>query len=51
MVEYPERTFDFELFIASSYDGVSQSFFENDSMWYSVHDALTILRFFLVLNY
>ncbi len=40
MVEYPERIFNFELFISSDYEGTPQSFFENDSMWYPVQDAL-----------
>ena len=46
MVEYLERIFDFKLFISSAYEGIPQSFFENDSMWYPVQDALNYSKIF-----
>ena len=46
MVEYLERIFDFKLFISSAYEGTPQSFFENDSMWYLVQNALNYSKIF-----
>ena len=46
-VEYPERLFNFKLFISSAYEGKPQSFSENDSMWYPVQDALNYSKIFL----
>lgn len=46
VVEYPERIFDFKLFISSAYEGTPQSFFENDSMWYLVQNALNYSKIF-----
>lgn len=46
VVEYPERIFDFELFVADSYEGEAGSFLENDSMWYLISDAIHCEKIF-----
>lgn len=50
VVECPEKIFDFELFISSSYEGTPQSFFENDSMWCSIQDALNYSKTFPIIQ-
>ena len=51
VVEYPDRVFDFELFVANAYQGEVGIFLENDSMWYlislkflcnEVHEVLSV---------
>ena len=46
VVEYPDRVFDFELFVANSYQGEAGSFLENDSMWYLISDAICCKKIF-----
>lgn len=46
VVEYPEKIFDFELFVADSYEGEAGSFLENDSMWYLISDAIHCEKIF-----
>lgn len=37
-IEYPERIFEFEIFIVDDYSGEPQEFEENDSMWVDIAD-------------
>ena len=46
VVEYPDRVFDFELFVANSYQGEAGSFLESDSMWYLISDAICCKKIF-----
>ena len=46
VVEYPDRVFDFELFVANSYQGEAGVFLENDSMWYLISDAICCKKIF-----
>ena len=46
VVEYPDRVFDFELFVANSYQGEAGRFLENDSMWYLISDAICCEKIF-----
>ena len=42
IVEYPDRIFDMEVFIANKYNGVPKEFEENESFWIPIHDLLEI---------
>lgn len=40
IVEYPDRIYNIEVFIATEYDGFPQEFNENESFWLSINDLL-----------
>lgn len=40
IIEYPNRIFDFDVFICSEYEGVPQDFEENTSLWIDINELL-----------
>lgn len=38
IVEYPDRIYNMEVFIATKYNGFPQEFNENESFWLSIND-------------
>lgn len=40
IVEYPDRIYNMEIFIANKYNGFPQEFDENESFWISIDDLL-----------
>ncbi len=40
IVEYPDRIYNMEVFIATKYNGFPQEFNENESFWVSINDLL-----------
>ncbi len=40
IVEYPDRIYTMEVFIATKYNGFPQEFNENESFWLSINDLL-----------
>lgn len=40
IVEYPDRIYDMEIFIANKYNGVPQEFDENESFWIPINALL-----------
>ena len=41
IIEYPERIFDFDIFIVEKFEGDPLNFEENDSMWMSIDELLS----------
>lgn len=41
IVEYPDRTYNIEVFIVTKYDGFPKEFDENESFWISIDNLLT----------
>lgn len=40
IVEYPEKIFDFDIFITEEYNGMPRIFKENESMWIDINSLL-----------
>jgi len=40
VIEYPDRIYNIEVFIAKTYEGVPKSFCENDSFWINIGTLL-----------
>lgn len=40
IVEYPNRIFDFDIFVARDYEGQPQEFEENTAEWIDIHELL-----------
>ncbi len=41
VIEYPEKIFDFDIYLVNKYEGVPQNFEENDSMWINIDELLS----------
>ena len=53
VVEYPNRIFDFDVFICNEYKGEPQHFEENESLWIDINELLQkekILSNIIILN-
>lgn len=40
IIEYPDKIFDFDVFITSNFEGKAQNFDENNSMWCKISQVL-----------
>ena len=45
-IEYPERIFEFDIFIADEYSGEPLEFEENKSMWFNIDDLYKEIKLF-----
>lgn len=46
IIEYPERIFDFDIFIVDDYSGEPLEFEENKSMWFNIDDLYKEIKLF-----
>ena len=46
IVEYPERIYDFDVFIVDEYSGEPLEFEENKSMWFNINDLYQEAKLF-----
>ena len=51
IIEYPNRIFDFDIFIAESYKGCPKSFKENNSMWINIYELLSQNKIFPTIEF
>jgi len=50
IVEYPERIFDFDIYIVNNYNGNPSNFEENDSMWVNINDLFNLNKKFSTIE-
>lgn len=42
IIEYPDRIYNMEVFLANKYNGIPQEFNENEAFWMPIHDLLKV---------
>lgn len=49
-IDYPERMFDFDVYVGIKYDGVPQNFEENNSMWIDRNKLISNPKIFPIIE-